>query len=143
MQPNNPNNNQHIVYDPLNRLVNIGTRLEDFEPIAKDEKPYFILGKGNFGYAEKMRSKLNNKIYAIKKLDRKSSKFNERDFMRETENMIKLDHENIIKLYGYFNDKENINKFKEIYPNNQNIQNETNDKEILCLVMEFAEKGSL
>ena len=42
MQPNNPNNNQHIVYDPLNRLVNIGTKLEDFEPIAKNEKPYFI-----------------------------------------------------------------------------------------------------
>ena len=82
-----------------------------------------------------MRSKLNNKIYAIKKLDRKSSKFNKIDFMIETENMIKLDHENIIKLYGFFNGKENINKFKEIYPNNQNIQTETNDKEILCLVM--------
>ena len=140
------NDNWVILNVPLNKLEklsNIGTKLSDFETIEKDGKPYWLLGKGNFGYAEKMKSKLDNKIYAIKKLDTYSPNFNERDFLRETENMINLNHENIIKLYGYFSDKENINKFKEIYSNNPSIQKEKNDKEILCLVMEFAQNGSL
>ena len=59
---------------------------------------------------------------------------------------MKLNHENLIKLYGYFEDKENINKYKEIYKdknNEENLDNLTQDVEIYCLVLEFAEGGSL
>ena len=61
------NQYQNVVFDPLNQLLDIGTKLSDFQEIHKDEKPFFLLGKGNFGYAEKMISKKNNKVYAIKK----------------------------------------------------------------------------
>ena len=138
---NNPNNEQIKKY--IITLDDIGTKLSDFEEIRSSNKNYTVLGAGNFGYAEKMRSKLNNLIYAIKKIDKKSSKFDENDFFRETEIMKGLYHENIIRFYGYFEDKENINKFKEIYSQDQNIQKETKDKEIYCLVLEYAEKGSL
>jgi len=134
-------------------LKDKGTSLSDFKEVKKGEKNYFILGSGNFGYAEKMIGK-DNKPYAVKKLDIHSKKFEMKDFHRETKISIQLDHENLIKFYGYFEDKENIAKFKEIKedkikkiknPNKVDVSfgKETNDKEIYCLVLEFAQHGSL
>ena len=134
-------------------LKDKGTSLSDFKEIKKGEKNYFILGSGNFGYAEKMIGK-DNKPYAVKKLDIHSKKFEMQDFHRETKISIQLDHENLIKFYGYFEDKENITKFKEIkedqiiknnnlFKDDFSFRKETNDKEIYCLVMEFAQHGSL
>ena len=94
-------------------LKDIGTSLKDFKEVKKNDKNYFILGCGNFGYAEKMMGK-DNKYYAVKKLDKNSEKFNKRDFKRETQISIKLDHENLIRFYGYFEDKEKIEKFKKV-----------------------------
>ena len=131
------------IYDPLNKLQNIGYNLSDFQEIKDSEKRYTILGKGNFAYVEKMKSNKNNCIYAIKKLDRNNENFKEKDFIRETNIMTKLNHVNIVKFYGYFKDKEKINKYKEIYQENQECQNEMVDKEILCLVLEYVQKGSL
>ena len=130
------NQNQNKVFDPLNKLTNIGTKLSDFEEIGKYGKPFFILGKGNFSYIEKMRSKNDDNLYAIKKIDKNNPNFNQMNFERETEIMYGLDHENIVKFYGYFEDIEKIDKYKKIYKDNQNIQNETQDKEIVCLVLE-------
>lgn len=96
--------------DPLKNLKDIGIKLSDFEEIKTENENYTILGKGNFGYVEKMKSKKNNQIYTIKKINKNSSKFKFKDFERETEIMLSLDHENIIKLYGYFEDKENLKK---------------------------------
>lgn len=138
-QNNNDYNNQNLfVY-----LVNIGNKLSDFEEVPNQKKnlPYTILGKGNFGYAEKMKSKKNNTYYAIKKLDK--SKINFKNFHRETEIMINLHHENIVQFYGYFEDNENIIKYKEIYKDKKDINKEKNDKVIYCLVLEYIPKGSL
>jgi serine/threonine protein kinase len=135
-------------------LQDIGTSLKDFKEVKKKDKNYCILGCGNFGYAEKMIGK-DNKYYAVKKLDKKSQKFNKKDFKRETQISIKLNHKNLIRFYGYFEDKEKIEKFKEvklalIEKNNnkfnedvESIKNETQDKDIYCLVTEFAQHGSL
>lgn len=52
----------------------------------------------------------------------------------------------IIKFYGYFKDKENINKYKEIYKNTkyyQTIKNLNQDIDIYCLVLEYAPNGSI
>ena len=67
-------------------LEDIGNKLSDFEEIPKGEKQYFLLGNGNFGYAEKMKSKKDNKFYAIKKIDINSDKFDKKSFRRETKN---------------------------------------------------------
>ena len=124
-------------------LINIGNKLEDFEEIKnpKTNLKYTILGKGNFGYAEKMKSKKNKIEYAIKKLDK--DKINMKSLHREIEIMTLLNHENIVKFYGYFEDKENINKYKEIYKDKKEIMNEKEDKTIFCLVLEYIPNGSL
>ena len=96
-------------------LKDIGNKLSDFEEIPKDDKKYFLLGNGNFAYAEKMKSKKDKKFYAIKKIDINSDKFEPKNFKRETKIMENLNHENIIKFYGYFKDKEKIDKYKEIF----------------------------
>ncbi len=132
--------------DPLKKLKDIGIRLSDFEAIKDGTKKYSILGIGNFGYVEKMKSKKNNKIYAIKKIEKNSPKFNLKDLQREIEIMFYLNQENIIKLYGYFVDKENLNKYKEIYNNKKNV-NDLNklkdDIDVYCLVLEYAKNGTL
>ncbi len=127
----------------IKNLEKIGTKLSDFEEVPNPKKnlSYFILGKGNFGYAEKMKSKINNVYYAIKKLD--TSKINIKNFQRETEIMFNLNHEYIVKFYGYFEDKENISKFKEIYKDKKDIENENEDKNIYCLILEYVPNGSL
>ena len=134
---------QKFIYDPLNKLQNIGNNLSDFQEIEHSGKSYTLLGKGHFGYAEKMISKKNNCIYAIKKLVITNHEINPKDILRETEIMIYLDHDNIVKLYGYFTDKEKINKYKDIYQGKKNIENEIGDKDVICLVLEYVENGTL
>ena len=106
--------------NPLKSLKEIGIMLSDFEEIKTENQKFTILRKDNFSFVEKMKSKKNNKIYAIKKIEKNSPLFRLRNFQRETEIMLRLNHENIIKLYGYFDDKENINKYKEIYKYKKN-----------------------
>ena len=130
-------------FNPLKNLGNIGEKLSDFEEVPHNNKDYFILGKGNFGYVEKMKSKKNNNYYAIKKLNKNSRLFSKINFRRETEIMDGLNHNNIIKFYGYFSDKERIEKYKENYKNKNNIDKETQDKEIYCLVLEYVPNGTL
>ena len=132
--------------ESLKNLKNIGTSLSCFEEIKNGDINYTKLGAGNFGYAEKMKSKKNKLCYAIKKLDKRSKNFNIKNFIRETKISIELEHENLIRLYGYFEDKENIEKFKDINKNNKhykNLENERDDRDVYCLVLEFAQNGSL
>ena len=134
---------QRKIFNPGQLLDEIGISLSDFEEVKKDDIDFFILGKGNFGFAEKMKSKKNSIFYAIKKLDKNKNK-NTKNFKRETQISIELDHPNLIKFYGYFEDKENIDKFKYVYKDDKKRKvTETEDKEIYCLVLEFAENGSL
>lgn len=126
-------------------LENIGTKLSDFQEISSGNKKYFTLGRGNFGYTEKMKSTLDGKFYAVKKLDINSKNFKKKDFKRETSLQLDSDinHENIIRLYGYFKDIEKIEKFKEIYQDKKDINKQTDDKQVYCLVMEYAQNGTL
>ena len=137
--------------EKVENLYNIGTKPEEFEEIkSNDYKPYTILGIGNFGFAEKMKSKLNNKLYAIKKLPVKNdlSKNLLRDyinFIRETTFMLSLNNQYIVKLFGYFQGMEKINKLKEIYKNHKRklYQQDTNDKKMYFLVLDFMDNGNL
>ena len=129
-------------------LVGIGTKPEDFESIKNGNLEYTILGKGTFGFAEKMKSKLNNKFYAIKKLpiiNENSSEKEYRHFIRETTFMLKSNNEYIVKLYGYFKGIEKIQKLKEIYQGE--VENpylkETQDKNMYYLILDFISNGSL
>ena len=101
-------------FNPIKYLDHIGTQLSDFEEIKNNQKNYYILGAGYFGHTEKMKSKKNNKVYAIKKLPVKMDLKEKQEFRRETEIMINLINENIIRFYGYFKDKEKKDKYKEV-----------------------------
>ena len=133
-------------FNPKKYLGGIGDKKSDFEDIPKGEKSYSYLGKGNFGFTMKMKSKKDGKIYAVKTLDKNNKKFKEKDFVRETKISIDLNHENLVRFYGYFEDIEKIAKFKEIYKNTKEYKtykNETVDRHVYCLVLEFASNGSL
>jgi hypothetical protein len=41
--------------EPLKNLKDIGIKLPNFEEIKTESKKNTILGKGNFGYVEKMK----------------------------------------------------------------------------------------
>ena len=77
----------------------MGDKPEDFELLIK-------LGEGAFGKVFKVRSKLNNKVYAMKKLNIKELKRNsEKAYqltINETAFLERLSHPHIIKYYKYF-----------------------------------------
>jgi len=135
-------------------LKDIGTSLKDFKEVKNKDKNYSILGYGNNAYVEKMLGK-DNKYYSVKKIDKHNPKFNLINFIRETKISNKLNHENLVRFYGYFEDKEKIEKFKEIkrdlITKNKNkyhedlrlIEKEMEDKDIYCIVREFIQNGSL
>ena len=139
----------HSLYEPENttNLINIGLKAEDFEPVKTEKtKPgenYTILGKGNYGYCELMKSKLNNKLYAIKRLPVKQEM--PKDFIRETTFMIRLEHPNLIRMFGYFQCVEKIEKLKSIYKDSSKseYQNDTEDKKMYFMVLEYMANGSL
>ena len=117
--------------------------MSDCEEVKLGDIAFSISGKDNFAYVEKMTSKKNSKVYAIKKFDKNKNK-NSKNFIRETQISIELDHSNLIKFYGYFEDKENIDKYRYVYKDDKKRKvSETEDKEMYCLVLEFAENGSL
>ena len=137
MEDSYNNKKEILIFDPLKKLQNIGYKLSDFQEI-ESQKSFTLLAKGSFGYIEKMKSKKNSCCYAIKKIF--INNISPHYFLRETEIMINLDHDNIVKFYGYFKDKERIDKLKEIY---QDKQNEKDGTEILCLVLEYVQNGTL
>ena len=58
--------------------------------------------------------------------------------------MSDLNHPNLVRLYGCFEDIEKIDKFKEIYSGKiKDIEKETQDKNIYCLVLEYVPNGTL
>ena len=80
------------------KISNIGNKLSDFIILQ-------VLGEGEYGFTAKVRSKLNLRIYALKKY--KSEFFLNNDdinncILKQIIFMKKLDHENVVKLYNYF-----------------------------------------
>ena len=126
----------------IKNLEIVGNKLSDFEEVENKEKQknYKII-KPPFrnGYVEQMRSKKDNLYYAIKKYDIKDT-FSDLEitkrFKREIQILLDLEHENIIKFYGIFKDKENKGKFQEITK-----KNKINDVEIYCVVLEYVKSN--
>ena len=80
----------------------IGNKLSDFEILQ-------ILGQGAYGFVAKVKSKLNLKIYALKKYEKKylDDPDTKKYVLNETVFMKQLNHENVVKLYNDFQDKNN------------------------------------
>ena len=82
----------------------IGNKPEDFEILS-------FIGGGAFGEVFKVRSKLNNEIYAMKKMDLVSLNSEGQIYvdkaLNETEFLLNLSHPHVIKYYNHFNSEDN------------------------------------
>ena len=76
---------------------NIGDKLDNFEILQ-------TLGKGSYGYVSKVKSKINQKIYAMKMIDFSLIKDKQEEELSKSEIKIidTLDSPHIIKFYRYF-----------------------------------------
>ena len=92
---------EHLVFkrDKANELEDMGSKVDDFEILQ-------VLGEGSFGYIAKVKSRLNHKIYAMKKID--ISKIKEDKVVKLMENETKvladLDNPMVVKYYKTFNE---------------------------------------
>ena len=92
----------------------VGNQLSDFEIIKE-------LGKGSYGIVYKVKSLLNNNIYVMKKMEINHLKHQQQlECYREVSILKKVSHQNVIKYYSSFLEKE-----------------------ILYLIMEYAQLGDL
>ena len=64
------------------------------------------LGAGAFGVVQKVRHKASKQIRAMKTI-KKNTIYEEKN-LKEIENLMLLDHPNILKLYEYYYDKKNL-----------------------------------
>ena len=94
--------NQHLIFtNPnLNKGQIIGNKIEDFEILM-------LLGEGGFGKVFKVRSKLNNNIYAmkivdLKKVEKEQGVHSKELAYREVQLLPAISHSHIIKYYHYF-----------------------------------------
>ena len=92
---------EYLIFDSseLYDDAQMGNKSDDYEILK-------ILGEGNFGQVFKVVSKLNNKVYAMKRLDLENIKKMGKDALRleknETEFLQRLNHPHIIKYYKSF-----------------------------------------
>ena len=90
---------EHLVFkrENKNELDDMGGKVDDFEILQ-------VLGEGSFGYIAKVKSLLNHKIYAMKKID--LSKIKEDKVIKLMENETKvladLDNPLVVKYYKSF-----------------------------------------
>ena len=94
-----------------------GVSLSDFELVKSSQSS---LGKGAYGEVKLVKFKKTQDYYALKIINWGSSANKNIDLMREVEIHKRLKHDNIVRLLQYFED---------------------GDK--LCLILEYASKGSL
>jgi len=108
---------KHIILEQKHPLKeNIGNKIEDFEILQ-------ILGRSKYGFVSKVKSKLNQKIYAMRMTDISLIKDKEGKAIlkNELEIINILDSPHIIKYYGYFNEGERFYIIME-FINNGNIK---------------------
>ena len=95
----------------------MGQKLENFEILK-------LLGKGVFGKVYKVQSKLNKKIYAMRKIDLKEMKEkdssngdNNRFSLNEVMHLQELSYSHIIKYYQTFKEEDNLYIINEYISN--------------------------
>ena len=84
-----------------NQFELIGNKISDFEQLE-------ILGQGNYGLVNKMKSRINDKIYAVKSIPIPKNERENIQALREQYIMCCLSHPNIVALYKTFQDGNNL-----------------------------------
>ena len=95
----NCTNSISINYKTFIKAKNYTDLLHDYELLDN-------LGAGAFGVVQKVRHKASKQIRAMKTI--KKNSLNEEKSLKEIDNLMLLDHPNILKLYEYYFDKKNL-----------------------------------
>ncbi|CAK71603.1 unnamed protein product (macronuclear) [Paramecium tetraurelia] len=108
---------QTDVNDTQSTLKSIGKNIDDFEFIVKDGKSE--LGKGSYGQVKLVKDRQNGQLYAMKILNKKRifEYWSTENLKREIKIQRRLSHPHIVKLYHYFEDKENVYLILELAEN--------------------------
>ena len=90
---------------PLTKSVELGL---ESEPEMADFNVLKELGEGSFGKVLLVQHKKTNAKYALKVVDKQHvlTEPNKSSFLREVEINYKINHPNIVKLFGHFEDNE-------------------------------------
>lgn len=110
----NKSNTKPSVKNKLSKEIKINSDLFISEKLTKFEDNYITLkelGEGSFGKVFKVKHKYTGSIRAVKIIFKQRillSKFEEDEIIKEINILKLLDHPNIIKVYEYFNTKENL-----------------------------------
>lgn len=112
---------KYLLNDVKNRFLFICPSVQaglEAEAKITDFDMLNLLGEGSFGKVYLCKHKVTGGVYAIKSID-KTNKNNDSGkpyFRREVEIMYKLNHPNIVKLFGHFEDSQNCYFIMEYIP---------------------------
>jgi serine/threonine protein kinase len=110
----NKSSTKPSVINKVVKEIKINNDLFISEKLTKFEDNYITLkelGEGSFGKVFKVKHKSTGSIRAVKMIFKQRilmSKFEEEEIIKEINILKLLDHPNIIKVYEYFNTKENL-----------------------------------
>jgi len=112
---------KNLLKDLKNRFLFISPSVQsglENEPSIGDFEIISLLGTGSFGKVYLCKHKVTGAVYAIKEID-KTNKNNDLGapyFRREIEIMYKINHPNIVKLFGHFEDDQGCYFVMEYIP---------------------------
>ena len=86
---------------------NVIVQYKDYENVYDNYKVLSVLGEGTFGIVEKVIHKKTNIVRALKKINKRNQITTETEILNEVDILKKLDHPNIVKLFEFYNSKEN------------------------------------
>lgn len=87
---------------------NVLVQGREFENVYDNYKFMTLLGEGSFGTVEKVMHRKTNIIRALKKINKKNKISTDSEIINEIEILKKLDHPNIVKIYEFYNSKDNF-----------------------------------
>ena len=95
------------------------------------------IGEGSFGKVYKIRNKKSSELFAMKEINKNSRfcKEEENQLKNEINILMKLDHQNILKVYEYYNNKIKIYIISELCTGGELF-------DMITLVKHFSEKVS-
>ncbi|CAD8062352.1 unnamed protein product [Paramecium sonneborni] len=108
---------QSAVNDTQSTLKSVGKNIDDYEIIVKDGKSE--LGRGSYGQVKLVKDRQNGQLYAMKILNKKRifEYWSTENLKREIKIQRRLAHPHIVRLYHYFEDKENVYLILELAEN--------------------------
>ena len=106
------------IYEPFPHY-NFIYRIEDFNPVIFNNKPK-IIGEGRFSTVYLYKHKINESLFALKKISKKKIIESGNDLsiiQREINIHSRIHHENIVKFFSYNQAINEVNILLEYCPN--------------------------